>query len=187
MKKTIVIIILVIVAIIIIAIVPKKSADQSNVPMQPEISDLAPQAGLPASVEAKRQAIYAAAKTRTYDAIVALATEGQFRYTFGDGYEGGFGAWLRYIDSVQTKDNAFDTITELLKLPYGYQGDGIDIYTWPSFFLKSSDEWTADDIALMKTIMTDEEIEGFRQAGAYIGYRIGIKGDGTWVYYLAGD
>jgi hypothetical protein len=54
-------------------------------------------------------------------------------------------------------------------------------------FLKSAEEWTPEDVAQMKTFATDAEIQGWREFGAYIGYRIGIREDGTWIYYLAGD
>lgn len=113
-------------------------------------------------------------------------TTNNFRYTFGDGFEGGFTGWLNFIDGTYPTQAANLMIPELLELPYTYLSD-VDIYVWPSYFPKSVEQWTEEDVGLMKLTMTDEEIQGYREAGGYLGYRIGIRSDGTWIYYLAGD
>ena len=62
-----------------------------------------------------------------------------------------------------------------------------DIYAWPSVFAKSSQEWTDEDMAEMKTLMSDKLIEDYRKFGGYAYWRIGITEDGKWIYYIAGD
>lgn len=156
----------------------------NNEPISPQESapvSLSPQAGLPAMVEAKRQAIYKAARSGSYEQLTAEA-ETPFGYSYGEP-ETDFGTFLKTAAVVEGK-SALDMIPLLLAQPYGQQGD---IYVWPGVFAKSSEEWTDADIAMMEQLLTDEEIEGYRQFGGYAYYRIGITAEGKWVYYIAGD
>lgn len=146
-----------------------------------------PQEGLPEAVSEKRQAIVAAAASGDYDAVASLASQEGFRYTFGLPVEGGFAAYLRDEDAdreASGQESILDEMTALLSLPYGTQAE---YYVWPSTFVKSADEWTDEDIAIMREVATDAEIEGYRSFGAYIGWRVGIRSDGQWVYFIAGD
>ena len=150
----------------------------------PDVQNVLPlQEGLPSRVEKKRQAIARAALTRDYEAFSSLMREEEFKYSFGGGYEGGFIQFLKDADERSGK-STFDTMLALLRLSYGTQ---LAYYVWPAVFTKSSEEWTEDDLFQLRQIATEEEIEGYRRFGAYIGYRIGIRDDGTWVYYIAGD
>ena len=38
-----------------------------------------------------------------------------------------------------------------------------------------------------RNLYDDAAIRAFRKNGAYIGYRVGIREDGTWVFFVAGD
>jgi hypothetical protein len=143
---------------------------------------LATQAGLPEVVEAKRQAIYKAAQSRDYDKLAAL-TSTPFHYSFGGPIEGGFAAYLKLAAETERK-SAFDVIPILLKLDYAKQGN---LYVWPEVFVKTAAEWTSEDSAQMRELLTLEEIEGYRKFGSYAYYRLGIREDGEWVYYIAGD
>ncbi len=143
---------------------------------------LAPQDGLPPQVEAKRQAIYKAALTRNYEKLAAEAAS-NFHYSFGGEYEGGFVGYLK-LAGQDEGETAFDIIPTLLKLPYAVRDD---LYTWPSVFTIEPSKWTPADIAMMRTFLTDEDIESYRQFGGYIYYRLGITYEGNWTFYLAGD
>ena len=145
---------------------------------------LEPQAGLPVLVEAKRQAIAEAAREKSYDSLAALASESGFRYSFGGPVEGGFAAFLESESRQQGGDGLFDTVINVLSAPYAVQGE---LYVWPAVFVKTAEEWTDEDMAMLRQIATEAEIEGYRQFGAYIGWRIAIRPDGEWVYMLAGD
>jgi len=150
----------------------------------PQVESLSPQAGLPPLVEAKRQAIYKAAMARDYALLAAEAGE-DLSYSFGGPVEGGFAEFLRMSEASE-KESAFDIIPALLKMPYAVLGDNL-IYAWPSVFSKEPKDWTPEDISMMKTILTDEQIEQYRQFGHYLYYRIGITTEGKWIYYIAGD
>lgn len=143
------------------------------------------QADLPAPVEAKRQAIFVAAQSRDYEELTALA-EPTVNYTFGGEVPGGFAEFLKTSDSRKQsgEQDTFETITALLKLPHSQL---LNIYVWPSAFTKVAETWTEEDIAQMKKLLSDEQIEGYRKFGAYAYYRLGIREDGAWIYYVAGD
>lgn len=136
---------------------------------------------LPASVEDTRQLIAEAAKAKDYEKLNSLAGE-SFSYTFGVDEPGGFGKKLKEL-SAAGKD-PFGLIIKLFAMPHEKLGD---IYVWPAFFTKEPKDWTENDLKLMATLATEKEIESYRQYGGYVGYRLGIREDGTWLYFIAGD
>ncbi len=182
MKKGVWPIIVVIGIIILVALAigfgKSKTPDNTN-----PNTVLAPQSGLPTAVATTRENIAKATDSQDYKTLAALTDPKEFRYSFGKQTPGGFASSMETIDKQYGK-NTFLLIKKLLSLPYDKQGD---IYVWPAVFTKSSDKWTQEDIDMMKQIASDQEIEGYRQFGAYIGYRVGIREDGKWIYYLAGD
>ncbi len=140
---------------------------------------LSTQAGLPAAVEAKRQAIYKAAVAHDLNKLKKEATS---RF-FDDGFGLGVDPWKQQIKGDQ---NNFDIITTLLKMPYIIDPSDHNEYIWPSFFFKESKDWTAEDVNNMKTILSDKEIEDYRKSGEYTYYRIAISPSGEWTLYYTG-
>ncbi|HEU0085808.1 MAG TPA: hypothetical protein VFQ59_02515 [Candidatus Paceibacterota bacterium] len=184
-NNTIILIAFLVLIVVVIAFFAMKNQKEVNTlipePTSPDTS-LATQEGLPEAVEAKRQAIYQAALSRDYDTLADEA-DSTLKYSFGGPYEGGFSGFMKL--SAETEgESAFDILPILLRLPYT-ENNGF--YTWPSFFTKEATEWTEEDVVMMRTYLTEEEIESYRQFGAYIYYRVGIMADGRWVFYLAGD
>lgn len=160
-----------------ITIPPKENEGEGKFPALPD------QVGLPPQVEATRQALYAAALSRDYNRLAELATYPNFSYTFGGPYPGGFIEYLKLAETTE-KESVFDVIPKLLALPYAKSGG---IYAWPGVFYKESSAWTEEDIASMKKILTDAEIENYRKFGGYLYYRVGIDEKGNWIFYIAGD
>jgi hypothetical protein len=40
----------------------------------------------------------------------------------------------------------------------------------------------------MRVLYTDEEIQSMKETfGGYLGWRVGIREDGTWLYFVSGD
>ena len=143
---------------------------------------LPPQAGLPADVESTRQIIYKAAKERDYETLRGLIKPGAFSYSFGGEVDGNA---IEYWKKKEANGNKLlEKMPLLLTLPYAKQ---FDICVWPGVFIRSADEWTKEDLVTLGQIATEQEIEDFRKFGGYIGYRIGIRSDGTWAYFIAGD
>lgn len=191
MKKFSLIIIIVTLIFIVSFIVFKKDTPMPVIDETPTVvvNELAQQEGLPEVVEAKRQAIYRAALTKDYVKLANEATSADnFNYSFGGEFEGGFAGFMEYVAKEEGR-SAFEIIPMLLKLPYALNSNSIqgDIYTWPSVFTVESSKWTSEDISMMRTFLTDEEIENYRQFGGYIYYRLGITSKGEWIFYLAGD
>lgn len=141
------------------------------------------QDSLPKAVEEKRQAIAQAAKERDYEKLAALASTESFNYSFGGPYEGGF---VEYLKKQEERDiDVFDRITKILAMPY-YQQE--NVYAWPQVFGVTPIDWTKENLAQMKEIgYSDEAIESFRKYGSYTGHRIGIREDGQWLFFVAGD
>lgn len=181
---------IVLIIAVIVAIVFLARGMNSNVPPAKENPNTnneelvyTPEAGLPEAVEAKRKAIWDAAENRSYEELAALA-DPSISYTFGGAYESGFVEYLRQYDERDQNVDLFMRIQELLAQPYYKQAN---IYAWPAVFGKSALDWTSEDIEMVKKIATDAEIEGYRGYGSYIGHRIGIRDDGTWIFFIAGD
>ena len=184
-KNSIIAIILIVIAVVAIAVIingQNKIINNGNGDVTVPEPAVPVQAGLPEAVAEKREAIARAAQNRSFEELASLASP-IIRYTFGVNTEGGFEDDLRQSEE-NYHTSPFDLIPKLLSLPYAHEND---LYVWPGLFLKTADEWTEEDIEHMRTLISDEEIEGYRQFGAYIGYRIAINENGEWVYYLAGD
>lgn len=160
------------------------SVDRNQTPVNEQVEQISLplQEGLPEAVEAKRQAIYAAANERNYEKLAALA-EPNLSYSFGGPYEGGFVEYLKLAEKDE-RMSAFDIIPKLLVLPYAFK-DGR--YVWPSVFYKAPAEWTEADLEIMRSLVSEETIEQYREFGGYVFYRLGITTDGKWTFYIAGD
>jgi hypothetical protein len=144
-------------------------------PAQPELPD---------AVEEKRIAIAQAAAIRDYAALARLLpVVGGFEYTFGGAVEGGPTAYWRRLEAT-TDETPLDTLVAVLTLPYTKVRD---IYVWPFAFDRDPKQLREDELALLSTFATPQEIQGWREFGGYIGWRAGIQPDGEWVFYVAGD
>jgi len=165
---------------------------------------LAPQVGLPALVEAKRQAIYKAALSHDFkklEAELKVAKELYTLYGFdanGKSKMGISGYQKSSVLEYEKNVNLFDLIPTLLKLPYSVTNVSSDfpyeqnwwasenfssntvLYTWPSVVIKSPKDWKSEDIDNMKTFLTDEQIELFREHG-YAYFNVVITSGGEWI------
>jgi hypothetical protein len=135
--------------------------------------------GLPAAVERKRLAILAAAESGDYDAVADLADPDEFRYTFGSPVAGGPAEYWRQLAS-DTPDRPLETLAAILRLPYTlYRG----VYTWPFAFDKTPEELTDYERGLLEPLGR----AGVFAGESYLGWRAGIRPDGSWIFFLAGD
>jgi hypothetical protein len=165
-------------------------------------TSLTVQVGLPPLVEAKRQAIYKAAISHDFLKLNTELEVSKDLYTlYGFDTNGksknGISGYTKFIDEEKNVV-LFDLIQALLKLPYSVSDShanlpdvqnwwvsenlpsGELLYAWPSMVIKSQNDWTASDIANMKTFLTDEQIERFKEDG-YSYFNIVITSDGKWV------
>jgi hypothetical protein len=61
------------------------------------------------------------------------------------------------------------------------------MYVWPAAHAKDPSAWTEGDLADLRLLYSDDDIRSFEELGGYLGYRVGIREDGTWLYFIAGD
>ena len=139
---------------------------------------------LPEAVEEKRIAIARAAAERDYAALARLLPlVGGFEYTFGGAVLGGPTAYWRRLEAT-TDEAPLDSLVSILALPYTKVRG---IYVWPFAFDRNPRRLSDDELDLLSTVATPDEIRAWREFGGYIGWRAGIEPDGDWVFYVAGD
>jgi hypothetical protein len=138
--------------------------------------------GLPGAVTEKREKIYRAAVTQDYVALRSLLDPETFSYSFGESGDP-IGYW-REQEQAEVPLLA-DILPAVLHTRFGKTED---IYMWPSAAAKEPADWTEADVEAMREAgSTDEEIRSFEQFGGYTGWRAGIRADGTWLFFIAGD
>lgn len=141
-------------------------------------------AGVPAAVATTRRQLFDAATGCDFKRLGELAARSeQFSYTFGLTDDDPAGHWER----TDKRDDTLRILAQVLTAPRGVVRDGDqELHVWPSAQAASPTE--ADWRALARTgAYTTAEIDRFRTAGGYYGFRVGILDDGTWIYFIAGD
>jgi hypothetical protein len=138
--------------------------------------------GLPTAVAETREDIYRAAVKHDYKALRSLLDPETFTYSFGGG-----GDPIGYWREQEEADVPIlgDILPVVLHTRFG---ETQNIFMWPSAAGKEPSEWTEADLESMrKAGSTDEEIRSYEQYGGYTGWRAGIRADGTWLFFIAGD
>jgi hypothetical protein len=138
--------------------------------------------GLPSAVADTRQAIYRGAVTHDYKALRSLLDPASFSYSFGESGDP-IGYWREQEEAEVPLLG--DILPVVLHTRFGKTDD---IYMWPSAAAKEASEWTEEDLEGMRQAgSTDEDIRSYEQYGGYTGWRAGIRADGTWLFFIAGD
>jgi hypothetical protein len=136
--------------------------------------------GLPLPVEQTHAALLAAAEAHDEDALRALIDPQEFSYTFGESVPGGaIEFWKR--ESEQSGTDPIEMLAKVLRLPYVLsQGT----YVWPFAYDKEPGEMSEYERELLRTAgLTSTDADGV----GYLGWRAGIRPDGSWVFFVAGD
>lgn len=137
---------------------------------------------LPAAVERKKDAIARAARSFDYTLLGELLDPEAFSYSFGE--RGDPIAYWRRLEEEAHMPVVGEILPSVLATTPGQSGD---TYVWPAAFAKNPDDWSPRDIADLRTFNNKEDIERFRSFGGYSGWRVGIRADGTWLFFIAGD
>lgn len=147
-----------------------------------ELSVELPAQELPPAVADKRAAIAQAAMACDYEALEALAGDDRFTFSFGASNDAA-DFWRSREDAGE---EVLSTLVRLLALPFTRSEAGGDgrLYAWPSAHTENP---TSRDWKLLRGIYDRGEIESFQRMGSYLGYRVGIDGDGEWRFFVAGD
>jgi hypothetical protein len=140
------------------------------------------QDGLPAAVAETRAAIWAAARTCDWSALTDLAGD-TLTWSFG----GEPGDPTPFWKSIEASEQPTFYMAELLTMPYGTrQTDNGTVYSWPSAFGLEWSEVSAAIRTELGRIYEDSDFALWEEFG-YGGYRVGIREDGTWMYFVGGD
>jgi hypothetical protein len=137
---------------------------------------------LPAPVAERRDAIAVAAKHLDYAALGRLLDPRTFSYSFGESGDP-IGYWRRLEREAEVPVLG-DYLPTVLTAPVGRRAN---IYVWPAAHAKKPSRWTEADRRWLRSLYSASEIRAFERAGAYLGWRAGIRRDGRWVFFIAGD
>jgi hypothetical protein len=140
---------------------------------------LAAQPRLPAAVARTREAIHAAATACDFETLGALAGT-TLHYSFG-AHGDPVGSWRA---AEARGEPVLRHMAELLSLAPGQAGD---LWVWPGFFLVPAAEWTAAQREEADRLLAGADVPLVDDQGQYLGWRLGIAGDGGWRYFVAGD
>jgi peptidoglycan/xylan/chitin deacetylase (PgdA/CDA1 family) len=133
---------------------------------------------LPSAVGEKRAEALERAEANDFEGLARLAAP-TFKYTFGSPVSGGPAAYWR--EAEQRGEAPLEALAAILKLPYTLSGG---IYVWPFAYDKTHDEISQHEATLLKKIPRGGATVG---PEGYLGWRAGIRPDGSWVYFIAGD
>jgi hypothetical protein len=135
-----------------------------------------------ATVAASDPGLLGAAEGRDYEALRSLVPATGFEYTFGSPAPGGPIAYWQDLERT-TAQRPLDALAKVLRMPYTLSRG---LYVWPfAYSVASSDDLTAHERELLAPLGPLESV--FVEGTGYLGWRAGIRPDGTWVFFVAGD
>ena len=138
--------------------------------------------GLPQAVARTRAALLEAAEDRDYEALRPLFPSTGFEYTFGSPVPGGPIAYWQELERT-TDEEPLVRLEQVLEMPYTLSRG---LYVWPfAYDVASSADLTAYERELLAPLGPLESV--FVEGTGYLGWRAGIRPDGTWVFFVAGD
>jgi hypothetical protein len=142
--------------------------------------EAAPGTEVPPAVEETRARILDAAEARDFEALAQLIPEEGFTYSFGGQVEGGATAYWQQLEE-ESPERPLETLTAILRMPHTKVDE---IYVWPFAYNRDIASLTDEEREILAPVL---DTEGWTQYGDYLGWRAGIKEDGTWVFFVAGD
>jgi len=132
--------------------------------------------GLPAAVERTRAAVQRAAAAGDYAALRRLVPPSGFTYSYGAPAEGDAVAYWRHLEA--SGQQPLHTLARVLELPYSLRQG---LYVWPFAYGLPRAELTRYERTLLGPLVRSYA------GNDYYGWRAGIRPDGTWQFFVAGD
>jgi hypothetical protein len=133
--------------------------------------------GLPRAVAETHARLLAAAASGDYEELRPLIGPG-FSYTFGGPVAGGPIAFWQQTER-ESDERPMEILRRILELPYTLSAG---TYVWPFAYDKAEQDLTPHERQLLGDLA-----ESFGAGSGYLGWRTGIRPDGTWVFFVAGD
>ena len=88
-----------------------------------------------------------------------------------------FGYWQ--LVEEQSGERPIDILARILRMPYTLSHG---TYVWPFAYDKQPEDLTAHEREILGDLADD-----FGAGSGYLGWRAGIRPDGTWTFVIAGD
>jgi hypothetical protein len=134
---------------------------------------------------ATRDRILAAARAGDLDALAALADPAQFTYSYGDGGDPA-GYWRSRIDAGEDVLGVLIGILELPPSQTAVEG-GPDVTIWPFAFDRPYASLSSAELVALEEVIGSRDLATYRDLGTYLAHRVGIRADGAWIFFVAGD
>ncbi|MGI9353887.1 MAG: cytoplasmic protein [Rhizobiaceae bacterium] len=145
---------------------------------------------LPLPVRRMRELILAAAATGEIEKLRDLVGIGETATTLSIG--GLEGDPIDFLKEASGDDDGYEILailTEVLEAGYVRldAGEDDELYVWPYFFAWPMNKLSPPQKVELYRVLTAGDVEDSRSFGGYVFYRVGIKPDGSWSFFVAGD
>ena len=150
-----------------------------EVPRAGEDADEAPTEGLTPAAAATRDALRAAAAAGDWEAVATLLPADPEGFTASFGGADDPIAFYRALPE--------DLLPEVVALLDGPSARLGDLTVWPELHARTPFAVADEERAGLEGRFGAEAVRTWEEAGAYLGWRIGIQDDGTWRFLVAGD
>ena len=145
---------------------------------------------LPEPVRRMRELILEAAMSGDLEKLRNLVGIGETATTLSiGGLEGDPIAFLKEASGDGDGYEILAILTEVLEAGYVHldKDEGEELYVWPYFFAWPLDKLSPPQKVELFRVLTAGDVEDSQSFGGYVFYRVGIKPDGTWSFFVAGD
>jgi hypothetical protein len=136
---------------------------------------------LPKAVATMRQRIVNLAVACDYTGLQRLGNQGQqLAFSYGTGKS----AAAYWKDLEQRGGYPMQTLVRILRLPV--TRNEARWYAWPSAYTEHPKvrDW---NLLVSSHVLTRKQADAERARGSYLGYRLAIRPDGDWQFFIAGD
>lgn len=155
---------------------------QAELPCASTDLDL-PEQDLPAEVADTHARVFTSATTCDYETLAELAKADQTNLSFG-GSEDPIELWVAAGRAGDEASEPLAILAGLLTTRPAYDEDA-GYWVWPAAFLDPTDD---ESWAELPAVLGQETVDLLREyPDGYLGYRVGIAADGTWMFYVGGD
>ena len=139
-----------------------------------------PEALFPPAVARTRGALIDAAQERDWRTLASLIPHEGFTFSYGNERDA--------VTFWKETERSGTPVLEVLRTLLCYTGsEDAGVFIWPEAAEKDPSTWTEADLAPLRKIYSEEELEQIKESDTYNGWRVGIEPDGTWIFFVAGD
>lgn len=142
--------------------------------------------GLPESVRLTRQKIIEAALTGEPDALSPVFEANSKPVDLGANVTDDPVGYLRHISGDEGGREVLAVLIEVLEAGYVIADEGTpdEVYVWPYFARYPVDELTPPQLVELFRVVYAGDYQDMLDYGFYTSFRVGIKPDGTWDFFL---